>query len=200
MRIGSVIVKTLRMGRPSIGLNLNHCLFPIWQYLCHSIPSQNSVNYLLQTQWIDMRLSKATKEQHDDSDFAKKKKSTFRKKQIFIFVGTFISQIALFGNQKTHNWSYRSQCTHYEWWLGAACGAHHISLKMRIPQALWSMKTLIDKLVFVAPLLSIHVNYIWFQQDGATCYIRGVIKNNRYFQFYRNVFNYLTITTLSSLK
>ena len=32
-----------------IDLNLNHRLFRIWQYLCHSIMSQNSVYYLQRT-------------------------------------------------------------------------------------------------------------------------------------------------------
>ena len=39
-------------------------------------------------------------------------------KLIFIVVGTLTSKFAVFGAQKTRKWSYRSQCTHYEWLFG----------------------------------------------------------------------------------
>ena len=48
-------------------------------------------------------------------------------------------------SQKTHTWSYRSQCIHYELLFSAACGVEvslaHISLQMVPAQTLQSSKT-----------------------------------------------------------
>ena len=62
----------------------------------------------------------------------KKKKLYFRKKLIYIVMGTLISKINLFRTQKTHTWCYRNYCTHYERLFGAPCRAEaslaHMSL------------------------------------------------------------------------
>ena len=50
---------------------------------------------------------------HDDVDFSKKKKSSFRMQLIYILVGTLNRKIDVFGVQKIQTWRYRSQCTHY---------------------------------------------------------------------------------------
>ena len=52
---------------------------------------------------------------HNDVDFAKKKKSSFRMTLIFILMATLISIIPVFGTQRAHTRSYGNQCTHYEW-------------------------------------------------------------------------------------
>ena len=56
-------------------------------------------------------------------------------KLIFIFVGTLISKIGVFGAQKSHTSSYRSHGPHDEWLVCADCAAEAslavISLKKR---------------------------------------------------------------------
>lgn len=44
-------------------------------------------------------------------------------KLIFKLVVTLIPKITVFASKKTHTWSCRSQCTHYERLFGAACRA-----------------------------------------------------------------------------
>ena len=48
----------------------------------------------------------------------------------------------------------------------------HIPLKIRTTQPLCLMKTAIahDHRFFLTPLHGINVNFVWFQQDDATCH------------------------------
>ena len=48
-------------------------------------------------------------------------KKIFPELIIILVTAMLISRIAMFGSKKTYTWSYRSQCTNYEWMLGAAC-------------------------------------------------------------------------------
>ena len=111
------------MGGPSIDLNLNYRWFWIWQYSRYSVLSQNSI-YVMNRLTIEQ---------------------CFFLKFIFIWVGTLISKIAIFGAQKIRTWANKSQCTHYEWPFLMACRANtslcHISLKIRTSQLLRSMET-----------------------------------------------------------
>ena len=67
-----------------------------------------------------------------------KKNISFRKELIFLLVGTLISKSGIFRAHKIHTWSYRSQCSHYDWLFVAALGAKaqlaNIYLKMKTKQ------------------------------------------------------------------
>ena len=51
--------------------------------------------------------------------------TSFQINLIFNLVGTLISKITLFGAQKSHMWSYRSQRTHYDRLFSADCERRH---------------------------------------------------------------------------
>ena len=107
-------------GWPSIGLNLNHRLLIIWQYLCHSILSQNLVYHLYWIKWIDLRLSNvgiywANEKLRYDVDFAKKKKKKISDDTRFHLGGYVNKQNCRIPiTRKIHKWPYRSQCFHYK--------------------------------------------------------------------------------------
>ena len=71
---------------------------------------------------------------HDYVTFAKKL-AFFLTKPIFILLGTLTSKIVTYGTQKTHSWSYRRQCSYYEWLFDTVWGVEasfvHISLKIK---------------------------------------------------------------------
>ena len=70
-----------------------------------------------------LELGKLYDDDHDyDVDFTINN-SRLRMKLIFMFVSPIISKIAAFEPQKTHTWSYRRKCNHYEWQFGAAFDA-----------------------------------------------------------------------------
>ena len=47
-------------------------------------------------------------------------------KLLFMLVGTWISKLVVFGNQKTHTGSYKSQCAHYGIWSEDIIGPYSI--------------------------------------------------------------------------
>ena len=55
--------------------------------------------------------------------FCPKKKTSLQMKLTLILAGNLISKISSFFAQKTHIWSYWSQCTHYEWQFHVFCEA-----------------------------------------------------------------------------
>ena len=102
----------LIVGEPSTGLNLNHRLFRIWQYVHFSfysitkfsvLPPLNVINrFQIEQCWNLLR-------QRETARWCKKKISSPRMKLIFTLVAMLISKFVIFGAQKGHTWSYRSK-------------------------------------------------------------------------------------------
>ena len=84
------------------------------------------------------------------------------------FIGNLVQQendFAVSGAQKTHTWSYRSQCTLYERLFSTTCGTS-------ITDYGYTFRTMITDF-FIPALHGIDVNDVWMQQDGAiwsTCH------------------------------